>query len=341
MFGTYDRHLDRSADRPLSRTLGPSSKISVILPIFNEAESIPVLIERIFATLSLLATPFEVIAVNDGSRDDSLAVLRGEAASRPELRVVDFRRNYGQTAALMAGIDHARGDVIVLMDSDLQNDPEDIPILLSKLDEGCDVVSGWRKERKDAPWRRNFVSRVANRVISRISGVPLHDYGCTLKAYRADVIKGVRLYGEMHRFIPIFASWMGAKVVEIPVRHHARKFGRSNYGLNRIFKVILDLIVVVFLDRYFVKPIYIFGGFGLLSLLVGGVSFIFMVALRLLADISIISTPLPLMTVFAALMGILSILLGLVAEMLVRTYFESQQRPQYLVRERINFDKPA
>ncbi|MBV8535351.1 MAG: glycosyltransferase family 2 protein, partial [Alphaproteobacteria bacterium] len=300
--------------------------MSLILPIFNEAESIPTLLDRLFAVLPTLGGPFEVIAVNDGSHDNSLVVLRQESGVRPELRVVDFRRNYGQTAALMAGIDHAAGDIIVLMDSDLQNDPQDIPKLLSKLAEGHDVVSGWRKERMDAPLSRNLVSRIANRIISRISGVPLHDYGCTLKAYRADVIKGVRLYGEMHRFIPIFASWMGAKVVEIPVRHHGRKFGRSNYGLNRIFKVILDLIVVVFLDRYFVKPIYIFGGFGLISLLVGTVSFVCMIALRFFADISIISTPLPLMTVFAALMGILSILLGLVAEMLVRTYFESQQR---------------
>jgi len=239
----------------------------------------------------------------------------------------------------MAGIDHASGDIIVSIDADLQNDAHDIPALLAKLDEGFDVVSGWRKDRQDEAFRRNFLSRIANGVISSISGVRLHDYGCTLKAYRSDVVKDVRLYGEMHRFIPIYASWMGAKVVDMPVRHYPRRHGHSNYGLERIVKVILDLIVVKFLDRYMVKPIYVFGGFGILSLVFGAVSFMAMIVLKIVDNISMISTPLPLVTVMAVMTGISSILMGLLAEMLVRTYFESQQRTNYHVRERINFER--
>src|SRR5215467_3707843 len=316
-------------------------RISVLVPIYNEQENIPLLFDDLFPVLSRLGCTFEVIAVDDGSRDGSFAVLKAFAERRPELKVISFRRNYGQTAAIMAGIDHAAGDIIISIDADLQNDPADIPNLLAKLGEGFDVVSGWRKDRKDGQLRRNLVSRVANRVISRISGVRLHDYGCTLKAYRSEVVKDVRLYGEMHRFIPIYASWMGAKVAEIPVRHHARQHGHSNYGLERIFKVILDLIVVKFLDRHFVKPIYVFGGFGILSLLLGAASFLLMLALRWFEGISMISTPLPLVTVMGIMTGVSSILMGLLAEMVVRTYFESQQRTNYMVRERINFDRAA
>jgi glycosyltransferase involved in cell wall biosynthesis len=314
--------------------------VSVIVPVYNEAESLPVLLETIVEVMRRLGASFEIIAVNDGSSDDSLAVLRRQAEAAAELRIIDFRRNYGQTAAMMAGIDHSAGRVIVPIDADLQNDPEDIPALLDKLDEGYDVVSGWRTERKDARLRRTLISAAANRVISYISGVRLHDYGCTLKAYRADVMQGVRLYGEMHRFIPIYASWMGARVTEIPVHHTARRFGRSKYGLERIVKVILDLIVVRFLDRYFVKPIYIFGGFGIFSLFASFLSFVLMIYLRLVEGISMILTPLPLLTVMAFLIGNISILMGLIAEMLVRTYFESQGRSAYAVRELINFDSP-
>jgi len=321
--------------------MAESVELSIITPIYNEEQNIPQLVGGLLRALAPLNKRFEIIAVNDGSRDGSLALLRQQAMLHPELKVVDFRRNYGQTAAIMAGIDHAAGDVIISIDADLQNDPADIPDLLAKLGEGFDVVSGWRKDRKDGQLRRNLVSRVANRVISRISGVRLHDYGCTLKAYRADVVKDVRLYGEMHRFIPIYASWMGAKVAEIQVRHHARQHGRSNYGLERIFKVILDMIVVKFLDRHFVKPIYVFGGFGILSLLLGAASFLLMLALRWFEGISMISTPLPLVTVMGIMTGISSILMGLLAEMVVRTYFESQQRTNYMVRERINFDRAA
>ena len=312
--------------------------LSIISPVYNEEKNIPLLLGRLLEVLGSIGIPFEIIAVNDGSRDGSMAELRRQAALRPELKVVDFRRNYGQTAAIMAGIDHARGDVIISIDADLQNDPQDIPNLLAKLAEGYDVVSGWRKDRKDAELRRNFVSRVANRVISSISGVKLHDYGCTLKAYRADVVKGVRLYGEMHRFIPIYASWMGARVTELPVMHHARQHGRSNYGLERIVKVILDLIVVKFLDRYMAKPIYVFGGFGFFALFLGALSFAGMIGLKVFEDISMISTPLPVLTAMMVMTGVSSILMGLLAEMLVRTYFESQKRASYFVRELVNFE---
>jgi dolichol-phosphate mannosyltransferase len=327
--------------RPLQEAVQEPIYLSVITPIYNEEKNIPILVEQLLAVLQTLQKPFEIIAINDGSRDGSLAELRKQAALHPELKVVDFRRNYGQTAAIMAGIDHASGDVIISIDADLQNDPHDIPGLVAKLDEGFDVVSGWRKDRQDEAFRRNFLSRIANGVISSISGVRLHDYGCTLKAYRSDVVKDVRLYGEMHRFIPIYASWMGAKVVDMPVRHYPRRHGHSNYGLERIVKVILDLIVVKFLDRYMVKPIYVFGGFGILSLVFGAISFMAMIVLKIVDNISMISTPLPLVTVMAVMTGISSILMGLLAEMLVRTYFESQQRTNYHVRERINFERAA
>jgi glycosyltransferase involved in cell wall biosynthesis len=323
---------------PVMEAAGAHPELSVITPIYNEEKNIPALLEQLLMVLDGIGRSYEVIAVNDGSRDASLSELRTQAKLHRQLKVVDLRRNYGQTAAIMAGIDHAGGEVIISIDADLQNDPEDIPRLLAKMAEGYDVVSGWRKDRKDAAVRRNLLSRVANRIISRISGVHLHDYGCTLKAYHRDVVKNVRLYGEMHRFIPIYASWMGARVTDIPVRHFPRRHGRSNYGLERIVKVILDLIVVKFLDRYMVKPIYVFGGFGLLSLLFAGLSFCLMIGLRLFAGISMIQTPLPLVTVMGILTGVSSILMGLLAEMLVRTYFESQQRANYLVRERINFE---
>jgi dolichol-phosphate mannosyltransferase len=313
-------------------------KVSIIIPCFNEEESIDPLFRNLWALLADANFTFEVLLINDGSTDGTLAKLRDAAARKPHAYIVDFRRNYGQTAAIMAGIDYARGEIIISLDADLQNDPQDIPRLLAKLEEGYDVVSGWRLDRKDAAIRRNLLSRLANRLISRISGVKLHDYGCTLKAYRADVIKGVRLYGEMHRFIPIYASWMGARVTEIPVQHHSRKFGESKYGLGRVFKVILDLLVVKFLDRHFVKPIYVFGGFGMISLAISVLSFLWMLYLKIFENVSMILTPLPLLTVLTFLIAFISLLMGLLAEMLVRTYYESQGRAAYTVRSVINFE---
>lgn len=313
--------------------------LSVVVPIYNEKENIAPLCVALQAVLSEIGRPYEIILVNDGSTDSSRDEIAKAANIFPNLIGIELRRNYGQTAALMAGIDHARGEVIILIDADLQNDPEDIPRLLAKLDDGYDVVSGWRCERKDAALRRNFVSRVANVLISWISGVHLHDYGCTLKAYRRDVIKGVRLYGEMHRFIPIYATWMGATVCEIPVAHNPRRFGVSKYGLNRIFKVTLDLIVVKFLDRYFVKPIYIFGGLGGFAILLSFVFLAMMIYWKVADDVSMIQTPMPVLSAITFLIGMVSILMGLLAEILVRTYFESQHRRTYLVRDVIGTNK--
>lgn len=313
--------------------------LSVVLPVFNEEESLESLFARVFDVLDGMHARFEVIAVNDGSSDSSMKVLKALSLRLPELRILNFRRNYGQTAALMAGFDHARGDVIVTLDADLQNDPVDIPRLIAKLNEGYDVVSGWRADRKDAAITRNFVSRVANGLISIISGVTLQDYGCTLKAYRREVMEGVRLYGEMHRFLPIYASWMGARVVELPVGHHARQFGKSKYGLDRIFKVLLDLTVMKFLESYLVKPIYVFGGFGLLALATSFFVLGWAVALKLFAATSLIQTPLPLLAAMLFLIGCVSILMGLLAEIMMRTYFESQGSRPYLIRDRHNFER--
>jgi dolichol-phosphate mannosyltransferase len=310
--------------------------VSLIIPIYNEQANIAPLMQRVFEVVGGLGFSFEVLAIDDGSQDGTFELLELESSRHPELKVIRFRRNYGQTAAMMAGIDHAAGSILISLDADLQNDPADIPKLLARLNEGYDVVSGWRIERQDARFRRTLISRAANLLISRISGVRLNDYGCTLKAYRRDVIKNVKLYGEMHRFIPIYASWMGARVTEIPVRHHPRTRGVSKYGLERVVKVVLDMIVVKFLDRYFVKPIYVFGGVGLASI---GFSIVILAAaiwLRFFEGISLIQTPLPLLSALFFLLGMTSVLMGLLAEMMVRTYFESQHRPAYSVRDSLN-----
>lgn len=305
--------------------------LSIIAPFYNEEGNVVRFLESVFKVAWGLGRRFEVIAVNDGSKDGTLELLRTAVSSYPELRVVDLRRNYGQTAAMMAGIDAARGQTILTIDADLQNDPEDIPMLLEEL-KRADVVSGWRKDRQDHAIRRNLVSRIANRIISWVSGVKLRDYGCSLKAYRREVLDGVRLYGEMHRFIPIYASWMGAKVIEVPVRHHPRVAGQSKYGLERIFKVTLDLIVVKFLDRYLVKPIYVFGAFGAFCFSIGMLAFLYMVYLKVVDQVSMISTPLPVFVAMCIMMGFMAVLMGLLAEVLMRTYFESSQRSAYSIR---------
>jgi glycosyltransferase involved in cell wall biosynthesis len=329
---------------PVPFILGDSgtgmAMVSVIVPAKNEENNLPVLVERLFSALVQLNRPFEVIIVNDGSTDGTLRVLRMLAASLRELKGIDLARSYGQTAAIMAGLDHARGDIIVPIDADLQNDPADIPRLLEKLEEGYDVVSGWRMDRKDAAIRRTLVSRIANAMISRLSGVHLHDYGCSLKAYRRNVIGSVRLYGEMHRFVPIYAAWYGARITEIPVTHSPRLHGKSNYGLERIPKVVLDLMVVRFLDRWIGKSIYVFGGFGALWFAVAATSFFYMLYLKFFEQVSMILTPLPLLVVMSVMMGVMSICIGLVAEIVVRTYFESQGKTIYHARELINFNAP-
>jgi glycosyltransferase involved in cell wall biosynthesis len=312
--------------------------ISVTVPIYNELESIVPLHQRVALVLKSLGRPWELILVNDGSTDGSAAVLDQLAAADPNVKVIHLRRNFGQTAAMMAGIDYARGNIIIPMDGDLQNDPMDIPRLLAKLDEGFDVVSGWRKGRKDARLTRNFPSWLANRLISVISGVHLHDYGCSLKAYHKSVIKDIKLYGEMHRFIPIYASWQGARVAEIPVTHHSRQFGKSKYGLERTLKVILDLIVVKFLATFAQKPMYIFGGVGLASLLLSVVSGVWALYLKFGYEISFVQTPLPLLFVLTAITGVMCILMGLLAELLTRTYHESQHKAIYSVGATRNVD---
>jgi glycosyltransferase involved in cell wall biosynthesis len=330
-----------SVRAPDSNLATGSCDVSVLVPVYNEEKNIVPLTERLFAVLDKLGLSFEIVAVDDGSIDGSLQELKQVAERRRELKIISFSRNSGQTAALMAGFDYSSGKVAVSIDADLQNDPDDIPILLAKIDEGYDVVAGWRTDRKDAAVRRNFPSHVANRLISLVTGVHLHDFGCTLKAYRREVMIGVRLYGEMHRFIPVYASWQGAKVTEISVRHYERRFGKSNYGLERIAKVILDLMVVKFLDRHLVKPIYVFGGFGLLSLLASMGFWTYALYLKYFEAISFIQTPLPLATAMFFLVGILSLLMGLVAEMLARTYFESQDRRPYAVRATVNIDRKS
>lgn len=242
--------------------------LSITIPVFNEEKNIAPLYAQLVASLEPLGRPFEIVLVNDGSSDGTEKALAALCAADSRVKAVNFRRNFGQTAAMMAGIHYASGEIIIPMDGDLQNDPADIARLLAKLEEGYDVVSGWRQDRKDHKLRRNLPSRVANWLISAISGVHLHDYGCSLKAYRKDVVKGVKLYGEMHRFIPIYASWEGGRVAEVPVTHHPRIHGESKYGADRVVKVVLDLMVVQFLARYANRPIYVFGGFGLAAITV-------------------------------------------------------------------------
>jgi glycosyltransferase involved in cell wall biosynthesis len=314
--------------------------ISVVIPVLNEEENVDRLLEKLQSSMALLGRSWEVIFIDDGSTDGSFEKLRGFAADDARIKVIKFVRNFGQTAALAAGIDYADGQVIIPMDADLQNDPADIKQLLNKLDEGYDVVSGWRKERQDEFFTRLIPSWTANKIISVISGVRLHDYGCSLKAYRREVIKDVRLYGEMHRFVPIYASWMGAKVAEIPVTHHARQAGVSKYGISRTFKVILDLMTVKFLSSYATKPIYVFGSAGLWSFVASFLGFGAMVVLKYWYHKSFVETPLPVLVTMFFMLGMQFILMGLLAELLMRTYHESQGKRIYIVKAELNTNSP-
>lgn len=313
--------------------------LSIIVPLYNEADNILSLHEKVTDIAPSLGCDLEMILVNDGSTDGSRSILDSLASQDKRVKVIHFRRNFGQTTAIMAGIDYSSGDVLIPMDGDLQNDPRDIPKLLAKLQEGYQVCSGWREDRKDHALKRNLPSRIANWLISTISGVRLHDYGCSLKAYRREVIKGVKLYGEMHRFIPIYAAWQGARVTEIPVAHHPRIHGASKYGLERTFKVILDLIVVKFLAQYAQKPIYVFGAFGLFSLLIASASAMAALYYKIFGEKSFIETPLPLIVVMAGITGIMCILMGLLAEIIMRTYYESQGKPVYLIDKCLNLEQ--
>ncbi len=316
----------------------PLSSLSIVIPLFNEEGNVRPLYENLTSVLDRVGLESEIILVNDGSTDGTQAILQTLATRDPRVIVIQFRKNFGQTAALSAGIDQARGDVIISMDGDCQNDPADIPRLLEELSRGFDVVSGWRKERHDPTLTKRWPSKAANFIISWISGIKLHDYGCTLKAYKREIIENVKLYGETHRFVPIYVVWQGGKVAEIPVTHHPRIRGKTNYGLGRTFKVILDLLLIKFLEGYQTKPIYIFGGFGILSFLMAFLAGLVAVYYKVSGQKTFIETPLPLLTALLILVGFLSIFIGLLAELIIRTYFEVQNKPTYMIREIIHHD---
>ena len=325
-----------------AQTKGPD--ISVFLPVYDEEANLLPLHAKLDEALKKLDVSSEIVYVDDGSSDGSLQILREIASGDPRVRVVALRRNYGQTAAMAAGIDASRGEVLIPMDADMQNDPVDIARLLEKLDEGYDVVSGWRKNRKDKMITRRIPSMLANRLISWIGGVELHDYGCSLKAYRRESLEDVRLYGEMHRFIPIYASWAGARVAEIPVEHHARTMGKSKYGLSRTIKVVFDLITIKFMASYQTKPLYLFGWAGLLTFGASLLSTLLACLMKFASwphHADFIQTPLPIMAMVTLVLGVQLFLMGLLAEMLVRTYHESQAKPIYAVREKIGFENLA
>ncbi len=325
--------------RPAKKKSPPGTRLSVVLPVYNEEENIRFQYEEIVKSLKPLALSYEIIFVDDGSVDASPDILREIAAGDRHVKLIIFRRNFGQTAAMAAGIDFSTGKIIVFMDSDLQNDPGDIGMLVTKINEGYDVVSGWRKKRKDKFFSRRLPSQIANALIAKVTGVRLHDLGCSLKAYRSDLLKQVNLYGEMHRFIPVHASWVGAKITEIPVNHHPRKYGKSKYGIKRTFKVLLDLVTVTFLGRYSTKPIYVFGGTGFLLFFFGIITFTAVILMKVLLHQSMTRNPLLLLTVLLIVLSVLFIQIGILAEILIRIYHESQGKQPYRVMETRNIRK--
>lgn len=307
--------------------------VSIVVPVYNEVKNVPLLHSQLHKAMKKVRQSWEVVFVDDGSHDGSLQAMEVLAAhDSAHTRVVALRRNFGQTAAISAGIDYSEGEVIVLMDGDLQNDPADIPVLLAEIENGYDLVSGWRKFRKDNFLTRILPSRIANWLISEVTGVHLHDYGCTLKAYRREVLTGFRLYGEMHRFIPAYAGYAGARITEVPVQHHPRRHGESNYGLERTVKVILDLFTVKYLSGFVNKPLYLFGGVGIGFGAIGVFGLIFLFARKFISGTGVVNSPLFLLSALLFVLGIQSILLGLIAEMTIRTYHESQSKPIYGLR---------
>ena len=315
--------------------------LSVIVPVYNEEQSLPILVEKLMTVLRGLPNRFEIVLVNDGSHDGSLALLRSLSQVHPEVKVVDFRRNYGQTAALMAGIDHASNDIVVMIDADLQNDPADIPAMLGKLGQGYDVVSGWRKERQDAYWSRLLPSRVANWLISVVTGLHLHDYGCSLKLYRREVVQDLQLYGELHRFIPAIASWQGVSVTEMPVQHEARRFGKSKYGISRTFRVILDLLTVRFLLDYATRPMHVFGTIGLILGFLGALILGYLGFVRVALLQPIDGRPLIYLGILLTVLAAQFISLGLVGELIIRMSHGSERGVIYRVREELNGEPSA
>lgn len=307
--------------------------VSVVIPLYNESENIPVLYEQLSAVMSKLDRSYEILVVDDGSRDDSYELLKALHKKDEHVRVIRFRRNFGQTAAFAAGFEHARGDVIVTMDADLQNDPSDIPRLLEKIDEGYDVVSGWRVDRKDPFLSRRLPSMIANRLISETTSVRLHDYGCSLKAYRAEVAKSVNLYGELHRFIPAIASWMGTRIAEIPVNHRARRFGKSKYGISRTIRVFLDMLTVRFLLSYSTRPLHVFGTFGLLTSALGFVLAAYLTFSKVFLGQNIGNRPLLMLAVLLIVIGVQMVTMGLLGEMVSRIYHEASGKRIYVIQE--------
>ena len=308
-------------------------KISIIIPIFNEEDSIGILVKKLEDLDQVMSKiNMQIILVNDGSTDKSLSIINKLSYNNNKVESIHFERNYGQTAAISAGIELASGDIIIPMDADLQNDPDDIPKLIEKIEEGYDVVSGWRKIRKDDFFFRTFPSLIANWLISKISGVKLNDYGCTLKAYKKEIAKGLKLYGEMHRFIPVFAVWKGAKVTEIIVTHYPRKHGKTKYGLSRTITVVFDLILIKFMDKYLTRPGHFFGSIGLLNFVVSVLMFIAMLFFKFYLNITFIETPLPQIAILFFLVGIQSIFIGIISEILMRTYYESQGKKTYKIK---------
>lgn len=308
-------------------------EISVVVPIYNEVESLSHLIDAIATTLKRDRLDYEIICVDDGSTDGSTEMLRQLARNRSDLRAVLLRRNYGQTPAMAAGFQYARGRVIVTLDGDLQNDPTDIPKLIAKLDEGYDLVSGWRKQRQDDALTRLLPSKIANWLIGRVTGVKLHDYGCSLKAYRTELVADMNLYGELHRFLPALAYIEGARITELPVCHHARRYGKSKYGLGRTFRVVMDLLTIYFIKKFLTKPMHGFGLLGLISIVLGTVLGGYLTFLKLGLGQSIGNRPLLILAVLLFLTGVQLFSFGLLAELVMRTYHESQKRPIYRVRE--------
>jgi glycosyltransferase involved in cell wall biosynthesis len=314
-------------------------ELSVVIPLYNEAENVEPLYTELSAALDEIGRPYEVIVVDDGSRDDSFARLKTIHESDPRWRVIRFRRNFGQTAGFSAGFDATGGEIVITIDADLQNDPRDIPKLLAKMEEGYDIVSGWRMDRKEPFLSRRLPSMTANWMISGSTGVALHDYGCSLKAYRSEVVKNVRLYGDLHRFLPAVASWMGVTVAEVPVSDRARKFGSSKYGFNRTFKVLLDLITVRFMLGYANRPGRVFGAVGLAMAALGGLLGIYLTILKVFFGQSIGSRPLLMLAVLLVILGVQMISMGLLAEMVMRTYHEVQNKPIYVIRESLGTSK--
>lgn len=312
------------------------SSLSIVIPVYNEEDNLKSLHEQLVATLNSMSCTYEIILIDDGSNDASFACLQELAQQDNQVKVIQFTRNHGQTAAIAAGIAHAKGEAVVFMDADLQNDPADIPMMLAKLNEGYDVVSGWRKDRQDKWLTRTLPSKFANSLISKVTGVYLHDYGCTLKIYRREVLKGYKLYGEMHRFIPAYAAQVGARIMEVPVQHHPRRHGQSKYGLERTFKVILDLFTVKFLSSYAQKPIYLFGSVGVVLIISSFLLVLLLLWQKLAYSYSMITSPLLHLSAMLVILGVQSIFLGLIGELLVRTYYESQDKPTYSVRQKLN-----